>query len=236
MPAEASPARLFVIIAVNTNMKSIYALRVWLAACCFILSGGIFAALRAQNSYLIVPGIKVGAITRTSGEAQLKRIYGRRNVRDAEVDLGEGETEKGTVIYPDDSAKTIWIVWKDAPAKRFPKWVQLTGESPSVWKTRHGIGLGTNLKQLERINGRAFELLGFGWDYAGTIVSWKGGKLEREFGKDTETITIRLSDRTNRKVTLTEEESVVGDREFSSRNRVMQLINPRIYQIIVNFP
>lgn len=214
-------------------MKLIYVLRVCFAACCFILS---VTDLHAQNSYVIVPGVKVGGITRNSSESDLKRIYGRRNVRDTQVDLGEGEMETGTAIYPNDSAKTIEIVWKDAARKRFPKRIQLTGDARSIWKTRHGITLGTSLKQLERINGRTFELLGFGWDYAGTVVSWKGGKLERAFGKDNEAITIRLGDSPNQKLSVAESESVMGDREFSSGNRVMRKINPKIYQIIISFP
>lgn len=216
-------------------MKSNYALRVCLAACCFILSGGMLADLYAQNSYLIVPGVKVGAIGRNSSEADLKRIYGQRNVRDTDVGLGEGETEKGTVIYPNDSTKTLEIVWKDQQRKRFPKWFQLTGDGASVWKTKDGIGLGTSLKQLERLNGRAFTLLGFAWDYGGTVASWKGGKLQRELGGDERT-TIRLSEMTNPKISTAEWESVIGDREFSSRHRVMQKINPKIYQIIITFP
>ncbi|MDQ3798170.1 MAG: hypothetical protein M3384_01860, partial [Acidobacteriota bacterium] len=158
-----------------------------------------------------------------------------RNVRDTDVGLGEGETEKGTVIYPNDPAKTIEIVWKDKQRKRFPGWIYLTGDAGSVWKTKHGIGLGTNLKQLERINGRAFTLLGFAWDYGGTVASWKGGKLQRELGGDERT-TIRLSELTNRKIPAADWESVIGDREFSSRNRVMQRINPTVFQIIIKFP
>jgi len=216
------------------NMKSIYASGVFFAACCLITcaAGSSFA----QNSFVIVPGVKVGAITRNSSEADLKRIYGRRNVSDVEVSLGEGEVEPGTAIYPDDSAKTIEIIWKDAQRKRFPKRVQLTGDAKSVWKTGQGIGLKTSLKELERVNGRAFVLLGFGWDYAGTIVSWKGGKLQRELAKNGWEITIRLSDRTNQKLSEKEAESVMGDVEFSSGNRIMQRINPKIYQIIIEFP
>lgn len=216
-------------------MKSIYFLpvRVCFAALCFM--AGV-VGLHAQNSYLIVPGVRVGAITPRSSEADLKRIYGQKNVRYADVGTGEGETMPGVVIYPDDSTRTIQIIWKDAQRKRFPQSVHLGGDGGSVWKTAQGITLGISLRQLERINGRAFTLSGFGWDYGGTIDSWKGGKLARAFGND-ERVTIRLGWReTKPKLTLKQSQSVMGELEFSSRHRIMQRINPRIQQIIITFP
>lgn len=216
------------------NMKSICFLsaRVCFAACILIAGA---SGLHAQNSYLITPGVKVGAITRRSSEADLKRIYGQKNVRYADVGIGEGETMPGVVIYPNDSSRTIYVIWKDAQRKRFPQEIHLSGDGGSVWKTAQGISLGTSLRQLERINGRAFTLYGFGWDYSGTVISWKGGKLARAFGND-ERVTIRLSYNTTSKVTDAEMESVIGELEFSSRHRVMRRINPTIYQIIVTFP
>ncbi|HYP51251.1 MAG TPA: hypothetical protein VEQ34_09945 [Pyrinomonadaceae bacterium] len=212
-------------------MKSIYFLpvRVCFAVGFFIAGVG---SLHAQNPYLVVPGVKVVAITRRSSEADLKRIYGQKNVRRAEVGIGEGETMPGTVIYPDDSTRTVHIIWKDEQRRRFPQSIHLGG---NVWKTAQGIGLGTSLRQLERLNGRAFTLSGFGWDYSGTIDSWKGGKLERALKNDKWTV-IRLGIETTPKVTDAELESVMGELEFSSGNRVMRRINPTIYQLIVMFP
>ena len=37
--------------------------------------------------------------------------------------------------------------------------------------------LGTRLGRLTQLNGRPFTLSGFGWDYAGTVISWNGGRL-----------------------------------------------------------
>jgi hypothetical protein len=149
--------------------------------------------------------------------------------------LGEGEYEPGTVIYPNDPTRIIEIVWKDARRKRFPKRIQLTGER-SVWRTRHGISLGTRLKELERINGKPFVLTGFSWDYEGTVVSWEGGKLERDFEKDGRVVLLRLSDQTDSGVSGEDAGSVAGDRDFPSSHQVMQKINPKVYQIIVEFP
>jgi len=201
---------------------------------CFLISA-VSVAGSTQASYQIVPRLRVGAITRSTSEAELKKIYGRRNVQSTKVSLGEGEYEPGTVIYPRDPFRRIEVVWKDARRKRYPQRIQLTGER-SIWKTREGITLGTRLKELERINGRAFTLLGFSWDYEGTVISWEGGRLEREFGKDGRAVLLRLSPQTGQGVSVEDEASVIGDNDFSSGNKVMQSINPKVYQLIIEFP
>lgn len=217
------------------KIKIINQLNALFAAGCFLLSAGALVNAAAQSSYKIVPRVRVGAITRQASEADLKRIYGRRNVRSTKVSLGEGEYEPGTVIYPNDPHRIIEVVWKDARRKRFPKRIQLTGEK-SVWRTRHSISLGTRLKELERINGKPFVLAGFGWDYEGTVVSWEGGKLAGEFENDGRVVLLRLSDQTNHGASGEEVGSVAGDNDFPSSHRVMQKINPKVYQIIVEFP
>jgi hypothetical protein len=217
------------------KMKALNQLCAFFVACVFLISAGTITSASAQSSYEIVPRLRVGAITPKISEADLKRIYGRRNVRSTRVSLGEGETEAGTVIYPRDPLRMIEIVWKDTRRKRFPKLIQLTGER-SVWKTRQGISLGTRLKELERINGKPFVLAGFGWDYEGTVVSWENGKLEREFEKDGRTILLRLSDQTGHAMSGEDLSVVQGDNDFPSSNQAMQRINPKVYQIIIEFP
>jgi hypothetical protein len=90
--------------------------------------------------------------------------------------------------------------------------------------------------ELERINGRPFVLTGFSYDYEGTVVSWEGGRLEKQFGKSGRVI-LRLSHNYKPVQGLSAEElnSVDGDRYFSSKNRVMQKIDPTVYQIVVEF-
>lgn len=215
-------------------MKTINMLNTIFLVGCFLISA-VPAAGRAQPSYQIVPRVRVGAITRTVSEAELRKIYGRRNVQSTRVSIGEGEYEPGTVIYPSDPTRRIEIIWKDARRKRYPSRIQLTGER-SIWKTREGISLGTRLKELERINGKPFTLLGFSWDYEGTVISWEGGRLEREFGKDSRAVLLRLSPQTGQSVSVEDEASVIGDNDFSSGNKVMQRINPKVYQLIVEFP
>lgn len=190
----------------------------------------------AQTSFQIVPGVKVGAITSRTSEADLRRIYGSRNVRSGEVGLGEGETVPGTILFPNDPRRRLEIAWKNTRAKKNPDFVQFSGEK-SRWQIAPGIGLGTSLKILEQINGRGFKLLGFQWDYSGTVVSWNGGKLARRFGNDGGTVSLRLSPRSYENKALAKDlDAVMGDGEFSSKNKSMQKINPEVYFVVVKFP
>jgi len=184
-----------------------------------------------SDPWLIPPAGAEGAITSRTSQGDLMQHYGEPNVRDADVDIGEGETEPGTVLFPGDSQREIWILWKDADRKRFPKSIQIFGKR-SLWKTAHGITLGSSLKDLERLNGRPFSLMGFEWDYGGTVMSWKGGALEDVKSGH---VIVRLSppsdDTPNPEIN-----KVAGESELSSSDPAMQKINPLVYHIVWQFP
>lgn len=185
------------------------------------------------DSWHIDPRGIEGPLTITTTESDLIQIYGKDNVEQINIGLGEGETEPGTALFPNIPLKRIEILWKDPIKRAFPKRIQITGDK-TEWNTSHSISLGTTLKELEKINGRAFTLAGFGWDYSGTIYSWEGGKLENKLDPKAG-IWMRLNERTKNKVSEQEARLVMGEKEFRSDNFVMQKINPKIYQVIFEF-
>lgn len=171
-----------------------------------------------------------GAISPSTTRQELVTRYGNANVIDQDIDVGEGETEPGTVLFPHDKKQTISILWNDAEAKASPKFVILR-EKGTLWRTAHNISVGTSLAELEHVNGRPFMLSGFGWDYEGTVMSWNNGNLEAEF-RHKGRVTVRLAP------TATDQSDVhklAGDRPFSSANPVMRRVNPRIYEIMWKF-
>lgn len=199
-----------------------------------------FTAVQAgqlPTDLLIVPGERVGPITAATSERMLETLFGAENVEPADVQLGEGFTAPGTVIYPDDAARRIEVVWQDS-ARTVPKEVRLTGDS-SVWRTPECISLGSTLKEIERLNGVPFPLYGFAWDYGGTIRDCGGGRLKMLGSVNPEDARVL-----GRLVVLSlepdiearkrpEYEQVIGDRFFSSGHSAMQALNPRVYQMIV---
>jgi hypothetical protein len=198
-----------------------------------------FATTYAQeppSDWLIVPGERVGPITATTSEAMLETLFGARHVEQVDVYLGEGFTEPGAVVYPGTPMRKIEIVWRDT-ARAGVKEVRLTGDS-SIWETAEGISLGSTLKEIERLNGYPFRLLGFDWDYGGTITDCGRGRLDmvgcadRDGVSQEPSVVLRLRPSVEGRERR-ELRQVLGDREFSSGHPAMQALDPGVYQMIV---
>jgi hypothetical protein len=170
-----------------------------------------------------------GPIGRQSSEADLQRVFGDSAVGRARIELGEGETTPGTVLFPGDSLRRAEIIWRDTLARRGPARIVLRG-SRSLWQISPGVSLGTTLQALERLNGRAFTLAGFGWDYAGVITDWKGGALDSTLAG----IKLYLDPGPAQHQSAAYSQ-VLGDRDYSSALPAMQQLNPAVGQIFVDF-
>lgn len=171
-----------------------------------------------------------GSITEQSDEAALRRIFGDANVKQDRIEIGEGETLPGTVVFPADSSRELMILWTDTVGRRLPSRLILRGDS-SRWFLRPGITLGTPLETLEGLNGRPFTLAGFGWDYAGVVTDWRGGNL----ATPVRNAKIYLSPPPS-KFSTPAYSHVLGDREYSSDLPAMKEVHPVVYQIFYNFP
>ena len=184
----------------------------------------------ASGAWEIVPGQRIGLVNLTEGEIDLQMGYGAQNVRQTVVHLGEGETAPGTVIFPNDSTRRVEVLWHDTEHRRYPAVAILAGDK-SMWQLPQGITLGTTLHDLERMNGRPFQLAGFGWDYAGAVLSWNGGALDSIFGRDTR-LFLQPPAGANGDLSA----QATGDRPFSSSSHPMRAINPKVDRIRVEFP
>jgi hypothetical protein len=189
---------------------------------------GDSAADASASEWQIVPG-RAGPVTRESSEADLRQHYGASVVESTRIDIGEGETAAGTVLYPADSLRRVEIIWQDSVNRRRPARLILRGER-TQWQLDRGISLGSNLQELERLNGRPFTLAGFGWDYAGVITDWKGGALDSTLAG----IKLYL-DPGPAQYESKPYSQVLGDRDYSSSLPPMQQLNPRVATIFVDF-
>ena len=218
------------------NMKRKH-LFVGIIAAVFLFSAAVLQA-DAQN-WQIVPGRSVGAINANTSEKELIKIYGRANVRRMAIDVGEGETLPGTVLFPGDPRRKLSILWRDPATRLRPESISITSKT-TLWKTDRGITIGTPLTTIEKLNGRAFALTGFAWDYEGTVLHANGGLL-------TELGTLAGEDITGRTLLLRvapsaamrtrpEYERVLGDGSFLSDNADMRKLDPRVYEMTVTFP
>lgn len=169
-------------------------------------------------------------MTVSGSEEDLKEAYGAANVSTSSIELGEGETAVGTILFPDDPLGRLEILWQDSDSRQRPARIILRG-SRSLWTLPGGVTLGTRLQELERLNGRPFQLAGFAWDYEGVVLSWLGGTLERDLGPD---VKVYLAPAPEDRA-LDAYSQVLGDRPYSSALPQMQRLDPAIYQILVDF-
>ena len=182
---------------------------------------------RAVPQWVFEPGVRFGPLDATASESDLVAAYGAAAVRAAEVPLGEGETAPGTEVFGTDSLLRFLVTWLDTLERRGPDRVELTGDS-TLWRSGAGVTLGLPLARLEAINGGPFTLLGFGWDYGGTVSSWDGGKLAPWEGQAFVSLAAppaAYADSTYL--------SVLGDRPFPSSTPAMQALAPRVRRIVV---
>jgi hypothetical protein len=184
--------------------------------------------------WAIVPEERVGAVVRGMTLDELTARVGFRNTREADIPLGEGETEPGTLAFPDDSLLRLEILWREpAPDEGLydvPREVRLRGQT-SFWRTAEGITLGTTLRELERLNGGPFSLSGWGWDYGGTVYHWDGGALDAELRG----VFLRLGGGDWDRLSAQAAAQLDGDEALSSAMQAVQQVNPAIVEIRVVF-
>jgi hypothetical protein len=161
----------------------------------------------------------------------LARTFARKELAEGLVDVGEGETREGTLVFPDDPRRRLRIVWGNQAGVHPRTWLMVDGESR--WRGYLDIGLATDLRTLERLNGRPFVLTGFDVDYGGTVLDWREGRLAPTVSERCRLI-VRLEPSPGAPRNLVDQ--VVGDRDVSSDHSAMQALNPLVYQIILELP
>jgi hypothetical protein len=120
----------------------------------------------------ICPPLRVGPITSATTRAEVAATFDADLQRDEQVDVGEGTFEPGTRINV-GRADSATIVWRDSTRTQVRSVVALG----PAWRTPDGLGVGSSLSDIEAALGK-FAVLGFGWDYGGTLML-EGTKLER---------------------------------------------------------
>ncbi len=190
-----------------------------------------------RNADSIAAQFRLESLFQFQTEADLINRYSKENVKLDTIWGYEGYFTMGTVLKT-ELASHIEITWKNDSLKTGIISVTQVSDSDwyadslarSEWKSSTGVYVGMSIDELQRINGRPFTFSGFGWDYAGGVISWNGGTLE---GKG---IAVQLSEGPvvpSRKVTDEERNAVLGDVEVQSDNPVLSVYAPRVWSISV---
>jgi hypothetical protein len=110
----------------------------------------------------------------------LVKAFGASNVKTESIYVGEGFFEGGIVLFGSSPEDRLEILERQWGPKRGHV-ISVRG-AKSNWRTPEGLMLGMRLRAVERLNGRAFRLLGFDWDHGGRTMSWSGGEGEFSSG------------------------------------------------------
>ena len=192
-----------------------------------MLACGIW--LMASSAYsedlIAEAGKRADKVTRDTSAADLRRIYGHDRLKLGSI-VGEEGPEPVSEIYDDSGSMIMSIIWANFEKKEKPTTVRLYGDQ---WRTREGVRLGTSLKEIERINGGPVSITGWGWDYAGTIVNYKGGSLSHY----ERALFLRLSG--GNELSPTESQLLIGDANRTSSDNLIQKKNPTVYEIVLGF-
>jgi hypothetical protein len=209
----------------------------------------VFAAgslAETANDWFIVPGVRVGPITPGTTRSDLVRMFGAKNVVDDDVEVSDARPEPGTILFRERPEDSIAILWVEGEAGRqISSLIFCISQLPNVqiqktchWHTQNRITFGTTLKQLERMNGKPFHLLGFAWDYGGTMMSWDSGALEKSLTHSCGGLRLRANPDFGDKPSPAQialMDQVSGDRSFSSAHPTMQSLNPKVDWISMGF-
>jgi len=190
----------------------------------------------ADTLWLFGPTPEQDAIRANTTENLLVRQFGAANVKNDSLSGGEGEMVAGTVLFPTDSLRRVEIFWDDsAPPHTRISMLRVNG-SHSAWMVAPGVTLGTSLTDLEALNHGPFTLSGFGWDYGGTVTSWRGGTLDTLWtGAGAPNarghVGVRMSYASGTPGSVLNK--VQGDRDFDSSLPAMRAANPVIAELYV---
>ena len=71
----------------------------------------------------------------------------------------------------------IYVVWHDEKLRRRPATIRV--DFKSGWHAVRGLHVGTELAEVEKLNGKAFKMTGFDWELGGRVSNWQGGALAK---------------------------------------------------------
>jgi hypothetical protein len=193
-------------------------------------AGGL--ALVATSALAAAPDVLAceGVFAKDTTHAKLVETFGKANVAFVDVDGDNGVKVKASVIYPDDSHKRVDVIWHDEKLRRRPAIIRV--DFRSEWRALKGLHIGTELIEVEKINGNAFKLTGFDWELGGRVTNWQGGALAKIPGG----CEFRVGFNPWADAPDSARDKVSGEKEFLSSDPNMRATMPTVSEIILSYP
>lgn len=186
-----------------------------------ILIAGL--SIAGNPGLLIVPGERIGIVPLDISRVELADLVGEEVLIDTTINLGEGFTATGTLVFP-GTKRELEITWFDS-LMNSTVGITVIGEA---YETFEGICIGISLTDTNSLLGE-FRLMGFSWDYEG-YADFSGTSLGDGINAVFDAGEFDTPER------LEAWESLQGDGWFSSLNSGMVNLDPRIASISIYSP
>ena len=174
----------------------------------------------------IVPGKRVGEMTRKTTRSDLVKMFGESKLKDDILLEDEGTISVPVTKVNLGAEHSFTIVWEEETRER----LLYIRDFGSAWKIPEGIGVGTSFQELSQKLGE-FKLTGLGWDYGG-FINLENTQLSKYQGK----ISLKLAASEEASKNHPKQyEAVLGDRELSSTNPNWEPLNMKVSQMTVQF-
>jgi hypothetical protein len=173
---------------------------------------------------LVIPGERVGPITKNTNRQELTKLFGASRLQDKTIFGPEGIGKFPATRVNLGQERSFTVVWADEKRTK-PATIRDFG---SAWKTPQGIGIGTSLAELRKQIGE-FKLYGLAWDYGGTILL-ENTKLSNYKGK----LILQVAATPDAAQKFPRQyQAVMGDSTFTSSNPNWQPLGITVQQMIV---
>ena len=175
-----------------------------------------------SSLFIIEAGYSVGLITSASTVSDIQKAYGTENTLIQQINIGEGAMRPGIVVFP-NTPNALEVIMDVPSATGTPQFIRISNRN-TAWKTSNGISIGTSIAELEALNGRPFQLMGFEWDFSGLIFDWNGGQLSP---------TLIIAMIPGKAEPLPE--ALLGDVQLSSQDSVLLSTSPIVGSMVITF-
>lgn len=128
----------------------------------------------ASDKWLIIQSEAIGKIKAGWTTNDVKISFREDEYRFQEIDIGEGMTEAGLIIFPNTENELKVNIQGKNKSLVNARTCNIKGK----WVTPEGLKIGSTMEEVERVNKGTITILGWGWDYGGQMFSNNNGKYK----------------------------------------------------------
>ena len=165
----------------------------------------------------IILGKRVGPIEKGMTLFGLKTLFGGGKVKPVKIPGPEGSELDGVRLFA-GTDRELEILFNEEGSEKEITDIRIIGKG---WKFSNGLALGMSIAEVEKVNGKPYQIAGFDWDYGG-YANFEGGKMEAK-------VSVRFSPDGDVDASLS------GDKQIPSTNKKLRAAKVKVTDISVFF-